>query len=123
MPVCARIRKNALSGPNCDFIRNSCYIKKSKVQPIIELIYEYRENLTEQTDCVICLEKLFQNEKKTISLSCDHFFHADCLREYSHHFLKCYDADFSCPLCRKTDTYWFNKNITFHHFHASAKDQ
>lgn len=123
MPICARIRKSALSGPNYDLIGNSCFSKKKKVQPIIETVYEFRENLTKQTECVICLEKLFQGGRNTISLSCDHFFHADCLRTYSQHYLKTYDRDFCCPLCRTNDTYWFNKYLTFHHSHASAKDQ
>ena len=105
MPVCARIRKNPLSGPNYDLIRNSCFPLKKKVHPIIENVYEFRENLTKQTECMICLEKLFQEGRNTISLSCDHFFHADCLRTYSQHYLKTYEKDFCCPLCRTNDTY------------------
>lgn len=48
-------------------------------------------NLTkQQDDCAICLDTL--NSKKSIKLSCGHWFHIDCLTN-------CVRRE--CPLCRK----------------------
>ena len=49
----------------------------------------------EESDCVICLNKLLKDEKCRKIQICGHIFHQDCIEKW---LLRCKE----CPLCRKS---------------------
>ena len=51
-------------------------------------------------DCSICVEE-FEESKKSVLLSCGHYFHADCVEQWALERL-------TCPLCRRTLGSCFN---------------
>lgn len=65
--------------------------------------------------CSICFEDVCQDESKTISLSCKHSFHRDCMKEwiFSKSDPDLFIIKFSCPNCRKKFTYTNNNCYNF----------
>jgi hypothetical protein len=51
------------------------------------------EIVKEQTECSICLTN-FEKENMVSSTSCNHIFHHDCIKEWTHYKT-------SCPVCRE----------------------
>jgi hypothetical protein len=91
-----------------DFIKNlyktyslidSIIINESfETQPIPEKINEvlvYNEicNEEKEKECSICLSE-FEKESKVLLINCSHFFHNECIKEWSMYKQ-------NCPICRK----------------------
>ena len=51
------------------------------------------EIVKKQTECSICLTE-FEKENMVSSTSCNHIFHHDCIKEWTHYKT-------SCPVCRE----------------------
>jgi Ring finger domain len=59
-------------------------------------VVKREEEQNEEEECVVCLEKLFENEKEEVvvkEMPCGHRYHGDCIEKWLH-------MHGSCPMCR-----------------------
>tara|TARA_B100001094_G_C17808636_1_gene612729 strand:- start:401 stop:664 length:264 start_codon:yes stop_codon:yes gene_type:complete len=78
-----------------DIINRLCPKNKNKKHQLISDIVEYKiDNITHDYECIICLEKLSNNEVVSL-IKCGHMYHTACLYTW---FLK----KEVCPLCDQT---------------------
>ena len=67
----------------------------------IELIDNDADEISENRECVICLDKLkeekeeSENERQIAKLKCNHYFHKKCISNW-------FDEKPDCPICRGT---------------------
>ena len=81
----------------------------------VNLTHAHRDNQS-QVFCSICMSGIDHDDCETGSLSCEHFFHRQCITEWIHQNVE-NNRPILCPNCRKglhENEYCINKENTFY---------